>query len=173
MDLYEIRKRNRFAENQQPTVKCSAQIWLNSLASDYQYAATLTVKQSLPVLTDRGQHIRKLKRSDCDAIAHRFKLKLNRQVFGKAAERYQKSVNFLAVVEGERSGKNLHFHVALGNFPKHYRSNEIPALVKNAIIQVRELTHEHDVQIMDSGWMEYITKELGRHDTDNVLWHLV
>jgi hypothetical protein len=37
---------------------------------------------------------------------------------------------------------------------------------------VRELDIQHDVQIMDSGWTDYITKELGPRDSDNVLWHL-
>jgi hypothetical protein len=45
-------------------------------------------------------------------------------------------------------------------------------MVKNAVDLVQELDTQHDVQIMDSGWIDYITKELGRRDTDNVLWHL-
>ena len=37
---------------------------------------------------------------------------------------------------------------------------------------IKELDEQHKVDITDSGWMEYITKELGMNDTDNVLWDL-
>jgi len=37
---------------------------------------------------------------------------------------------------------------------------------------VEELDEQHKVDIVDSGWMEYLTKELGMKDTDNVLWDL-
>jgi hypothetical protein len=142
------------------------------MRADYQFAVTLTLRQSIPVLTNIGAHIRKLRREDCDAIAKRFTQKLNRQAFGKAAERYGKSLRFLAVVEGQRTGKNLHLHMAVGNFPASYLPNQFPTMVKNAVDLVAELDVEHDVQIMDSGWTDYITKELGRKDTDNVLWQL-
>ncbi len=42
----------------------------------------------------------------------------------------------------------------------------------NAKVRVQELDEQHKVDIVDSGWMEYLTKELGMKDTDNVLWNL-
>lgn len=152
--------------------KNAVRSWLTSLRAQYQFGVTLTLKQSIHVLTNRGAHIRKLQREDCDAIARRFTQKLNRQAFGKAAERYGKSLRFLAVVEGQRTGKNLHLHMAIGNLSSSYLPKDFPVMVKNAIDLVAELDVQHDVQVMDSGWTDYITKELGRHDTDNVLWQL-
>jgi hypothetical protein len=111
-------------------------------------------------------------RGDCDRVAKRFIQKLNRQAFGKAAERNGKSLRYLVVVEGERTAKLLHLHLAVGGLPKTYLPNQFATMVKNAANLVREIDTQHDVQIMDSGWTDYITKELGRSDTDNVLWHL-
>ena len=45
-------------------------------------------------------------------------------------------------------------------------------MVISAKLYVEHVDAEHKVDIADSGWMEYITKELGRRDTDNVFWRL-
>jgi hypothetical protein len=37
---------------------------------------------------------------------------------------------------------------------------------------VEHVDEQHKTDLADSGWMEYICKELGRKDTDNVLWSL-
>ena len=50
--------------------------------------------------------------------------------------------------------------------------NELDKLVCNAKLKVEELDAQHKVDIVDSGWLEYLTKELGMKDTDNVLWDL-
>lgn len=49
---------------------------------------------------------------------------------------------------------------------------QLRGLVRNAKLKVAELDEQHKVDIVDSGWMEYLTKELGMKDTDNVLWDL-
>ncbi len=172
MNLYEIRKRMAYDPNALPTQKVAVRSWLTGLRQEFQFAVTLTIKQSITVKTERGAHVRKLKRADCDSIARRFTQKLNRQAFGNAAERYGKGLKYFAVVEGERTGKNLHLHLAVGNLPSTYMPNEFPIMVANAVNLVGELDTQHDVQVMDSGWTDYITKELGRRDTDNVLWQL-
>ena len=172
MDIYEIRKRTAYDPSVPQSQKNAVRSWLTGLSFDYQFAVTLTFKQSIPVLTNRGAHIRKLKREHCDAIAKRFTQKLNRQVFGKAAERYNKSLRYIAIVEGQRSAKNLHLHLAIGGLPQSYLPHQFNYMVINAVSRVRELDAEHNVQIMDTGWFDYITKELGRHDTENVLWQL-
>jgi hypothetical protein len=172
MDIYEIRKRTAYDPNAAPTQKNAVRSWLTSLRSEYQFAVTLTLKQHTALKHDHGVQYKRLVREDCDRVAKRFIQKLNREAFGKAAERHGKALRFLVVVEGERTGKQLHLHLAVGGLPKHHRPNHFTTMVKNAVDLVRELDAQHDVQIMDSGWTDYITKELGRRDTDNVLWHL-
>ena len=55
------------------------------------------------------------------------------------------------VVEGERTAKQLHLHLAVGGLPKHHLPNQFPIMLKNAADLVREIDAQHDVQIMDSG----------------------
>jgi hypothetical protein len=62
--------------------------------------------------------------------------------------------------------------MAIGGLPAYVKWNEVDTLVCNAKLSIKELDEQYKVDITDSGWMEYITKELGMNDTDNVLWDL-
>ena len=172
MNLQDIRNRTCYDPGAAPTQKAATRAWLHSLFADYPVALTLTLKQSFDVVTAIGCHKRQLARDDCDRIAKRFIQKLNRQVFGHSAERHGKELKYLVVVEGDRSSKNLHLHLAIGAIPKHVKFNKIANLVEQAKAQVTEIDEQYKVDITDSGWMEYISKELGAKDTDNVLWQL-
>jgi len=99
--------------------------------------------------------------------------KLNRAVFGKrAADKHGRSLRYIAVLEGERSKKNLHLHFSIGALPSTIRFNQFDTLVREAKSHVEHVDEQHKVDLADSGWMEYICKELGRKDTDNVLWSI-
>jgi hypothetical protein len=95
------------------------------------------------------------------------------QVFGKrAAEQCGRSLRCIAVLEGDKSKKNLHLHFSIGGLPSTIRFNQFDALVRGARSLVKHVDEQQKVDIADSGWMEYICKELGRKDTDNVLWSI-
>lgn len=170
MKLAEIRRRTAYTPNALPTVKAATRTWVQSMANDFPLALTLTLKQTIVEETPSGTVRRKLTKLDCERITQRFQQKLNRAVFGKAAERYGKTLRFLPVVEGERSGKNLHLHFAIGGLPEHVKFNQFDALVCEAKKHVQNVDEQHKVDIADSGWLEYITKETATEHTDNVLW---
>lgn len=172
MKLQDIREKIGYEPSAAQTQKAAARAWLHSLCADYPVALTLTLKQTVDVITPVGSHKRQLARDDCDRIAKRFIQKLNRQAFGHSAERHGKGLKYLVVVEGERSSKNLHLHLAIGALPKHVKFNQIAKLVEQAKANVAEIDEQYKFDITDSGWIEYISKELGAKDTDNVLWHL-
>lgn len=172
MNLQDIRNKTGYDPSAAPTQKAAARAWLHSLCADYPVALTLTLKQTVDIVNIRGSHKLNIKRDDCERIAKRFIQKLNRQAFGHSAERHGKGLKYLVVVEGERSSKNLHLHLAIGAMPKHVKFNQIAKLVEQAKAQVAEIDEQYKVDITDSGWMEYISKELGAKDTDNVLWQL-
>lgn len=172
-NLADIRIKTAYNPKSKPTVKQAVRAMANGLHKQFPIALTLTLKQHMHVKNANGVFIAKLQRSDCDRIAKRFTQKLNREVFGKrAAERHGMALSYFVVVEGQRSSKNLHLHLAIGNLPKHVAFNQIDALVCEAKKHVCEIDEQHKVDLADSGWMEYITKEVGTHDTDNVLWQL-
>lgn len=173
MYLAEIREKTAYNPAAKPNLKQAVRSMVASMCQQYPIALTLTIKQSLRMKNDKGVFVKRLERQDCDKIAKRFTQKLNREVFGKrAAEQHGMALSYFAVVEGERSGKNLHMHMAIGNLPAHVQFNQVDALVCLAKQRVCELDEEHKVEIADSGWIEYITKEVSKSDTDNVLWQL-
>ena len=173
MKLYEIRQRTAYNPNTLPTQKAATRTWLSGMSKDFPLALTLTLKQTIVETTDRGTYKRKLTRIDCERIAKRFTQKLNREVFGKrGADKLGHTLKYLPVVEGERSNKNLHLHFAIGGLPSHVKFNQFDALVSQAKLQVENVEAEYKVSLADSGWIEYIVKEVGAKDTDNVLWTL-
>lgn len=173
MKLQEIRARTAYNANALPTQKAAVRAWLGGMSREFPLSLTLTLKQTIVEKNDRGTYKRKLTRDDCERIAKRFTQKLNREVFGKyAAEKGGKSLKYLPVVEGERSNKHLHLHFAVGGLPSHVRFNQFDTLVTNAKLHVEHIDVQHEVDITDSGWIEYITKEVGTKDSDNVLWTL-
>ena len=174
MKLQEIRTRTAYEPNALPTQKAAVRAWLGAMSREFPLALTLTLKQTIVEKNDKGTYKRKLTRIDCERVAKRFTQKLNREVFGKyAAEKGGKSLKYLPVVEGERSNKHLHLHFAVGGLPSHVRFNQFESLVTKAKLHVEHIDAQHDVNITDSGWIEYITKEVGTKDTDNVLWTLI
>ena len=173
MKLQDIRTRTAYNPLALPTQKAATRTWLSGMSKDYPLALTLTLKQTIVETSARGSYKRKLTRADCERIAKRFIQKLNREAFGKrGAEKYGYSLMYLVVVEGERSNKNLHLHFAIGGLPSHVKFNEFDKLVTSAKSCVDYIDTEHMVKLADSGWIEYITKEIGSKDTDNVLWTL-
>lgn len=173
MKLAEIRQRTAYNPKQLPTQKAATRDWLCSKANEYPIALTLTLKQKVVEDTGAGVYMRQLTKVDCERIARKFKQKLNREVFGKrAADKYGKTLNYIAVVEGERTHKHLHLHLAIGGLPSYIMFNKVDALVNEAKCFVEGVDEQHKVDIADSGWFSYITKELGSKDTDNVLWDL-
>lgn len=173
MKIAEIRKRTAYNPKLPPTQKAATRNWLRSKASEYPIALTLTLKQKVVEDTGAGVYMRQITKNDCEKIARKFKQKLNREVFGKrAADKRGMSLKYLVVVEGERSCKNLHLHIALGGLPSNVKLNKIDGLIKEAKCFVDGIDEQHKVDVADSGWFDYITKELGTKDTDNVLWDL-
>jgi hypothetical protein len=173
MQLQDIRKRLASDFPQPISQKAATRAWLGSLAKDYPLALTLTLKQQIVEITPLGRRQHAITRQDAEKIAKRFIQKLNRAVFGKrAAEKHGKTLKYIVVLEGERSKKNLHLHLSIGGLPSTIRFNQFDGLVKEAKSHVEHVDKQHKTDLADSGWMEYICKELGRKDTDNVLWSL-
>lgn len=172
MKLEQIRRRTAYDKHSLPTQKQATRIWLSSKSSEYPLALTLTLKQTISEQTAFGTNKHSITRLDCERIAKRFIQKLNKEIYGNSAKRHNKSLKYLVIVEGERTYKQLHLHMAIGDLPKHVRFNEFEGLVKKAKVRIEEIDTQHKVDIADSGWMEYITKELGTKDTENVLWNL-
>jgi len=164
--------KNTYEPNRIAPLKQATRDMFRSLHKQYPIALTLTLKQSYPITNANGTYIQRLNKDEVRRIATHFKNKLNQQIFGSSAKRYGKGLKYLIVMEGERTYKNLHLHMAIGEKPDYVRWSDLDLMVRNAKRKVVEIDEEHKVDIVDSGWSEYITKELGMTDTDNVFWDL-
>lgn len=173
MNLQEIRRKTAYEPNAKPNLRAATRIWVASMSKDFPIALTLTLKQTIVEESAFGKRRHAITQADCAAIAKRFQQKLNRVVFGKyAADQLNMSLKFLPVVEGVRSGKRLHLHYAIGGLPNFVKFNEVDALITLAKRQVKHIDEQHKVDLTDSGWLEYITKEVSNKDSDNILWTL-
>ena len=169
--LDEIRKRVA-ADEQRFTQKDAVRDYLRGKQRDFQYAVTLTFNPHFKETTEKGVHYRNVGKEDVEVAAAKCKRKLNSIALGSSAKRHGNSLNYFFVVEGERSNKHLHLHLLIGGELRKIKRNEFKHAVETAAALCENLGKEIDVQVADSGWLEYITKEVSKHDTDNVLWEL-
>jgi hypothetical protein len=172
MNLQRIREKTAYLEQPKNDLLTAGRVWAPHIFKG-AVALTLTLKQSFKVVTNKGIYYKGLDRDDCKWIAERFKKKLNQAVFGNAAKRFNKSLKFLVTVEGGAGGLNLHLHMVIGEFPEHIKWSEIDALVIKAKDKVAEINKEYRLKNCDSGWAEYVVKEITQKSTDNVLWDLL
>lgn len=173
MNLAQIRQRIAYDPKARPTRKDVLRTWLCGKYREYPIALTLTFSQAYIYKNANGTVVQRLNKADVERMTETFMRKLNEVVLGNSAKRHQRKLNYVPVIEGERTHKHLHVHMAIGNWPAHVRFNKVDALVTEAKRLVIGIAGQHKVDIADSGWMEYMLKEVGRHDTDNVLWHLM
>ncbi len=174
MNLQQIRQKLAYDPKAVPTVKDETRTLFSRICTQYPIALTLTFKQYLEIKNANGVFYKKLDKDDIRRIVTHLQHKLNKEVFGSSAKRYGKSLKYLVVIEGERTYKKLHVHMAIGDLPTHVKYNEVDDLVCNAKLSVEGLDTQHKVEIAgDSGWMtQYLLKELSAKDTENILWDL-
>lgn len=145
--------------------------WVRNMEQAYPVALTLTLKQYVLESNERGKYYRTIDEYDCERIAKRFTMKLNRQIYGRRkADKGILGLKYIVALEGKVSNKNLHLHLAIGGFPEDLSIQEIDRLVCIAKSYTEGLNEQHMTKQADIGWIDYITKEVRRKDTDGILW---
>lgn len=170
MTLFEIRQIVQASELNRPNCRTATKQFLNGLSADYQVALTLTLKQKWFDKLGMMKIEHYLKSEDIPYIYDRFQHQLNKLIWKNRYQRYGHRVRLLRAWEDGQGSKRIHLHAALGNFPTDFRFNKLPSLVEKASKQCFEIDFQHKEEICDSGWIEYITKEVGKRDTDKILW---
>ncbi len=130
--------------------------YLRSRQADFGFALTLTFKSSTLVVNDKGTYYRKLSKEVVADAAAKFKRRLNNIALGSAAKRHGKSLNYFFVMEGERSSKQLHLHIALGGELKRIGMNGLVKAIEQAAALCEGTGEKIDVQIADSDWLGYM-----------------
>ncbi len=173
MNIEQIRQKVGFEGKRPVSVKECAIPWIGNLSKDYSIALTLTLKQVMTEVRPGGTVIYRINKDHCRQIAKRFIQKLNREAYGNSAKRYGKGLTYIVAVEGNGTSKHFHLHMMIGGIPTHVKLNQMNRLVRNAKSLCDGIDREYDIQVVgDSGWGEYICKELNKSNTDNILWDL-
>jgi phenylalanyl-tRNA synthetase alpha subunit len=172
MDLQTIRRKTAYSDSNVAKLKADTRTWLRSLHDRYSIACTLTLKQTIAEHTAKGTYKRQITVNDAKNTAQHFIKQLNKEVFKNSAKRHNKTLHYIVVCEGERSYKRLHLHFAIGGIATD-RLKEMNRYINNAKQYVQNIDKEFKADIADSNWMDYITKELGSKDTENIFWDLM
>ncbi len=172
MNLQRIREKTAYLEQPKNDLPMAGRIFAQTVFKG-TVGITLTLKQSFKVVSDRGTYYKRLDRDDCAWMAKRFKQKLNQAIFGNNAKRFNKSIRFLASVEGGTAGTKLHLHIVIGELPAHIQFKEIEGLIVKAKNKIAEINEEYEVNIVDSGWAEYSVKTITKKNTNSILWDLI
>ena len=171
MKLFEIREMLSQYEVAKPNCRVAVRQFLNGMATDYQVALTLTLKHKWFTKNGKMKVEHFLTPYDLPKIYERFEYKLNKLVWKQKFYRHQaEKIRFFRAWENGNGSKRIHLHAALGNFPRDFRYNSLPKLVERAAKECFEIDCQHKEDICDSGWLEYITKEVGADNTDKILW---
>jgi hypothetical protein len=172
MDLQTIRLKTAYSDSNVAKLKADTRTWLRSLHDRYSIACTLTLKQTITENTQLGTYKRQITTNDAKNTAQHFIKQLNKEVFKNSAKRHNKTLNYIVVCEGEKSFKRIHLHLAIGGIETR-RLKEMNRHIHKAITCVQNLDRQFETKIADSGWMHYITKDLGNKETENVFWDLM
>lgn len=149
----------------------AARAFIKSSGNKYEVMLTLTLKQAWYDKNGKMQVTHYLQEQDIPVIYRRFEHKLNRLVWKSCYSRFQsQQLNMLKAWEDGRGTKRKHLHALIGNFPQGFRYNRLPGLVQDAARQCYEIDRLYDARLCDSDAVDYITKEVGKRDTDKILW---
>lgn len=127
--------------------------------------------------------LRHLNRAELERASIRLIDILNRLVYKNAYERYGKKLDVIMVIEGAKSAKDLHTHFAFTK-PKEMIWNDLARRVKKALEMSGEFEifnptynfrkdgaeerYRYKLDIIDSDWLYYITKELEAKSVHNL-----
>jgi hypothetical protein len=127
-------------------------------------------------------YLRHMNRDELYQVGTKFVEILNKLTYKNAYKRFNKRLFIVMVMEGEKSQKALHLHFAM-NKPEHMSYMEFSKVIQIAIEMSREFCLEasrasktkprderyhYKADIVDRGWVGYITKELDTRHTHNL-----
>ena len=137
------------------------------------HAVTLTLKQGIWIKTAKGRAYVRLTPEIASRTLRHALNRLNRCFWGNAARRKPRTHKLLviATLEGQRSGKRLHYHLQIGNLPPHLTHADLVQAWHLAWAATDYGDKQIDIQALyGTHWLTYITKEIGSADTDCVDW---
>ncbi len=129
------------------------------------------------------QVLRHLNSSELVSASNRFVELLNRLTYKQAYKRYNKRLDIVMVTEGEQELIDLHAHFAIHK-PETMSHKEFSKVVKQALelsgdfeitnpnyvaeAEISVEKYRYKLDLIDEGWLTYITKKLDGKDMKNL-----
>ncbi|NIF55566.1 hypothetical protein F3J19_26335 [Burkholderia sp. Ax-1724] len=155
--------------NKNEKLRQETQDWMCKHASNFTHAVTLTMKSRCEYMGPKGLMQRYLTEIEAKENFRQFIQCLNSIVYGNAAKRFGASVHVIPVLEGLATNKQLHYHCMIGNFRVGADEALIDSAIRTAWLKTDFGNFQIDIQsLTPEGWIDYITKEVGIGDADNV-----
>ncbi len=171
MKLAEIRERIAQMEFDKNNCRDAVREFLRPQMGDFQVMLTLTLKQSWFDKNGSMKIKHYLSVNDLPSICERFEHKLNRLIWkSKYTRHHTERLRMLKAWEDGQGTKRKHFHMLIGNLPQSMKFNDLPKFVELASKQCYEIDAQYDATLCNTDALDYITKEVGKHNTDNILW---
>ena len=191
MKLQEIREkvwRNGYSKQ---TLRQAWLAWLGDANGNLHFDAALTVTPRKILVkrvankagnggTNRYRHLNK---AELERANVRLVHLINKQVYKRAYVQFGKRLDVAAVIEGERELIDKHTHLALKR-PAELATNEFARRVLKALELSGDFEilnkgyderkhsvdkkYSYKLEIVDSGWLSYITKKLNGKDFENL-----
>lgn len=121
------------------------------------FAVTLTLKQGIGGVGGLAGRYQKIDMYEVRKNFRHFMNFLNRQVYGKAVERYGKRIDVLAVIEGGNLTRS-HYHLIL-DCPRPELELEFPAMIRDCWSRTGWGYKQIDIKSQcNEGWLSYISK---------------
>jgi hypothetical protein len=133
------------------------------------HAVTLTLKPNRALHTETGIIFESLDVFKARRTFRFFMNRLNKAVYGTSGARYGKRLFVIPVLEGQATGKHLHYHCAFGNFREVIDDLQINTLIKSAWIKTEFGAEQMVIKpIISADWFSYMGKEVALQDKDVV-----
>lgn len=190
MTISDIRARIATKTSPKITQKQHIREWLASNNSiDFEYGLTLMPKKVFYKHVPKSRRckdglvFRHLNKNELETASLKFVHILNKLIYKKSYQRELKKLDIVMTIEGIRSSKDLHTHFALTK-PKTMPIKTYSKLVRKAMelsgdfmiyndsyIEGKHTLDEkyrYKLDIIDSEWLYYITKELDNKTVHNL-----
>ena len=130
-----------------------------------------------------NQILRHLNSSELVSASNRFVELLNKLTYKQAYKRFNKRLDIVMVTEGEQELIDLHTHFAIRK-PETMSHKEFSKAVKKALelsgdfeihnpnydvnAEILEEKYRYKLDLIDEGWLTYITKKINGNDLKNL-----
>lgn len=153
--------------------------WAHEQLPKLDHVVTLTLKQHMQTsgvaarVNPHGhKSFVKIDEWQAQKACEQFIERLNAEIFRTAARRYGITLFYLPALEWS-ANRRLHLHIGIGVVPSWARGVKLYQAAGRAAKHTAWLDREKNIVEADAYALNYVTKQVERHNTNAILWQCV